>query len=514
MEKRSADVVGGTGKAPLTSRLARLDALGAVFLVLRLVAALCLLANASLFFITDIQRVLYPYFIDYGEGPVLEQAYRLAHGLPIYQGFQGPPWLVANYPPLFQLLLAPFTLLFPPTFFFGRGLATLSAVVSGVLAGAIVYRLTRSRFAGLVTCLAFLGLYPIREWSGFARVDGFGLALVLGGLFALTFYLPDGPPVTTSDGAGEASKASLVVALLLLVAGGYTKQSLLLSGPAAACLYLLARSWRTAILFGATLVGIVVGLALVLQMLTGGYFLLDVVTANANTLSSSAALSFDGRLWRVEHNLFYASAAVLAYLAWKRRGIMVAAFAIFSLSSLVTIAKVGSAVNYYFELEAGLAMLLGLGVGYLAAHRGLPVRLVQAALLLAIAWQANALYQTDRAGVLAISDQLAQKRIADEVVLDRIRAANGPVVGDDAMGALYLLGRPIEIQPFEYSRLAIEGKWDQQPFVETLAQRRYALVVFTTRAMRGRYTPEMLQTIEDNYAPVAVAGGIEIWAPI
>ena len=510
-EKGTLEGAGGAGQESAAGRLANVDALGGALILFRLLAAVALVANASLFFITDVQRVLYPYFIDYGEGPVLQQAARLARGLPIYQAFQGPPWLVGNYPPLFQLVLAPFTLLFPPTFFFGRALATLSAVAIGVLAGAIVHRHTRSRFAWLVTGLTFLGFYPIRDWSGYARVDGFGLALVLGGLLALTYYRPDGPSREPLD---ATSKRALVVAMLLLVAGGYTKQSLLLSGPAAACLYLFARSRRTAILFGAALVGIVVGLALVLQVLTGGYFLLDTVLANMNTLSTAAALSADGKLWSVEHNLFYASAVVLAYLVWKRRGIMVAGFALFSLSNLVTIAKVGAAVNYYFEIEAGLAMLLGLGVGYLAANRALAARLVQAALLVAIAWQASALYQADRGSVLAISGQLAEKRLADEVVLARIRAANGPVIGDDAMGALYLLGRPIVIQPFEYSRLAIEGKWNQQPFLETINQRRYALVVFTTSAMHGRYTPEMLAAIEDNYVPVATAGGIEIWAPI
>jgi len=57
----------------------------------------------------------FPYPLDYGEGPLLEQAVRLGQGLPIYRvpGAE-PPWTVGNYPPLFPLLNGGLSLVFGP----------------------------------------------------------------------------------------------------------------------------------------------------------------------------------------------------------------------------------------------------------------------------------------------------------------------------------------------------------------------------------------------------------------
>src|SRR5579862_2959962 len=45
-----------------------------------------------------------PYTLNYGEGPLLDQAVRLAHGENIYQpDLSQPPYTITNYPPLYVL---------------------------------------------------------------------------------------------------------------------------------------------------------------------------------------------------------------------------------------------------------------------------------------------------------------------------------------------------------------------------------------------------------------------------
>src|SRR5919106_1271576 len=49
----------------------------------------------------------FPFPLDYGEGPMLDQTLRLARFENIYRNsFALPPYTVSNYPPLFQLIQA------------------------------------------------------------------------------------------------------------------------------------------------------------------------------------------------------------------------------------------------------------------------------------------------------------------------------------------------------------------------------------------------------------------------
>ena len=55
--------------------------------------------------------IRFPFPLDYGEGPVLDQTMKLAQGINPYQpDINTPPYNIANYPPLFQLLQVPFAL--------------------------------------------------------------------------------------------------------------------------------------------------------------------------------------------------------------------------------------------------------------------------------------------------------------------------------------------------------------------------------------------------------------------
>ena len=61
------------------------------------------------------QAITYPYSLDYGEGPLLDQSLRLARFENIYQNnFSTPPYTISNYPPLFILAQVPFARLFGP----------------------------------------------------------------------------------------------------------------------------------------------------------------------------------------------------------------------------------------------------------------------------------------------------------------------------------------------------------------------------------------------------------------
>ncbi|MGH3145956.1 MAG: hypothetical protein ACRDTR_09170, partial [Rubrobacter sp.] len=66
----------------------------------------------------------FPYPLNYGEGPLLEQAVKLAGFQNIYEAdLTAPPYVISNYPPLFSLVQAPFVWSFGPAFWYGRAIS-------------------------------------------------------------------------------------------------------------------------------------------------------------------------------------------------------------------------------------------------------------------------------------------------------------------------------------------------------------------------------------------------------
>src|SRR6266545_4146619 len=68
----------------------------------------------------------FPFPLDYGEGPIMEQTLRLVHFENIYRNtFASPPYTVSIYPPLFQLIQVPLAWIFGPAFWYGRLISIL-----------------------------------------------------------------------------------------------------------------------------------------------------------------------------------------------------------------------------------------------------------------------------------------------------------------------------------------------------------------------------------------------------
>jgi hypothetical protein len=84
------------------------------------------------------------------------------------------------------------------------------------------------------------------------------------------------------------------------------------------------------------------------------------------------------------------------------------------------------------------------------------------------------------------------------------------------MSLLVVCGRDILFQPFEFTRLAVEGKWDQTRVVEDIQSGKFRLVLITdgslTNEAKGRWTPEMWAAIQEHYEPVTVLAATTVYA--
>lgn len=450
-------------------------------------ALIAMLALTACVFVTQGARSIgFPYPLDYGEGPLLDQALRLAEGNGIYDpDLSHSPHTVSNYPPLFVATVAAATRLFGGAYWHGRTLSLLCICLAAFACAAIVYRLARDRWAAFGAAGCLLAMPYVGFWSALFRVDAMALALSLAALA----YLPE---------RAEQGRRLTIVALLL-TAAAFTRQSYLLAAPLAAIVTLAAdrqtRPLATRLLLRLALFG---GAGLVaLQWSTGGGFWFHVVSANVNAYSPGRALRYLGEFGRL--GPVFVLLPLLAPIVARdqpRARVLIGSYSAAALVSGLTIGKLGSNVNYLLELCAACAIGCGWLLSSCRASSGR-----RAGVTLAIAIQLALLldggrYRSHLDDKMALRDQ-------QRSLLEFVRRTPGRLLADDAAGLLPLAGRAIEFQPFEMVRLAESGAWDPTPFLARMERREFSAVLMQqlpwSPIHRTRWTPEMLLSLDRNY---------------
>lgn len=475
----------------LTSVVAMLPA-GVLLVVLLAVAAL---------FAADTARVAaYPYPMDYGEGPLLEQTLRLGHLESIYRAdLTAPPYTVSNYPPLYPAVLSPLARVWGPALWYGRLLSALSVMGAAGFVALILSALTGDRVAALVGGLVLLAFPPISYWASLYRVDALALALSLAGVWVVVRW--------------PEARLAVWTAVPLLVAAIYTRQSYGVAAPLAATVWILrSTSWRRAL----TLIGLTGGLGaavfVALEIATRGGFSFNIVAANLNDYQAGSLVQYVRDVWALMPVSLLAAAVFVLVAPWSgvRSWWVVAPYVVGAVISGTTIGKVGSNVNYLIELGAGVSLALGALLAWVRArpaiHAVLAVLLAADLALMALASP----YRT-------VTHVRLKQRDEARRLLAVVHQAPGVVLADEDMGLLPLDARAIAIQPFEMSQLARAGRWDQRPFLDALERQAYAaILIYRVPGLtleRQRWTDEMLGVIDRRYVFEQRIGLTEIYRP-
>ena len=444
--------------------------------------------------------VPYPYSLDYGEAPLVDQAMRLASGQNIYRAdISTPPYTISNYPPLYVTLLAASVKLFgsSETFFVGRIISVLSAWISGICLILIVYALTRDRFSALSAGLIFLAFPFVLYWSPLLRIDMLALALSLSGLCLLVWE-----PLTAQR---------LFCTSLLLVAAIFTRQSYILAAPLAAFVWLLARDRQRAFIFAAWVGSLTLTLFLMLNVFTADGFYFNIVTANVNEFKVDL-LKYNA--------LRFARAALIPILLGvfslflSRRlnplWTLATPYLLGSIISAATIGKIGSNVNYLLELCAALSLATGAVVAWSRAH--LQINILRAIVMLAAALGVgNMIHVTVRDYTWGLRERRAA---LDELSKLEVLIADTPgsILADEYMGMLTLQGRPLVIQPFEVTQLAWAGRWDQTLLLDSINKKEFsAIIIYDVAWANERWTPQMLDAIARSYRLVDIVADNKIY---
>ena len=512
--------------------------------------------------------------LDYGEGPLLAQLrWLLVHPWPwsMYRDPAQAPGIVANYPPLYHLLVLPFAWLTGDPLRAGRLVSLLAALGCVAAIGSLGRDLTpqpplrhgegvqtprlpggRTRGGGRTQHAAslraygvaalFLALPLVREWGTLLRVDLLGVALGLWGLCALR--------------AGNLRRCGV-----LLVACLFVKPSLV-AAPAAALLWLVLRDRGAALRLGTGMLVGGLGLVAALQLASGGWFWLHVVQANANVWRWDLAQGFWREQWAI-HAPLWAAALLAAALAWRddRAGTSLALlYTLVGAIAAFGVGKVGAYANYFLEMQAGLVWLVALGLrvwggvgagGAVVAGGGAVVAgggggrsmlcpyLVYGRAAIALLALGGLLrfyplwspahakpygmiegvrapqWTFARDGVLAdLRRERALLRVfarGDALLAAEVRGAGGPIL-TDTPGVAALGDAPAPLQAFEHRQLYEQQLYDQRPLLRDLANGQIPLAVFDY--LGNWLTPELIQIVSHRYAQTGSRGGYDLYAPV
>jgi ABC-type sugar transport system permease subunit len=457
---------------------------------------------ASLFVNHGLATLAFPYPLNYGEGPLLDQAARLADLKNIYPAdLSKPPYVVSNYPPLFVLLQAPLVWIFGPGFLYGRAISLVSTVAAAGLITATLNAFTRDKTASAAGGLTFLAVPFVLHWSSLDRVDMLGLALSWGGLYAVV-RRPD--------------RRNAILAVLFFVAAIYTRQTYALAAPLAAFAWLLAGGHGRRALALATLTGALSLLLLgALSALTGGGFFFHTVSANVNEFRweqvSSNLFTTQGLmpLLLVEGVAFVVLGLRSRPPSWWLVGAYLAGAAVAAL----LIGKVGSDVNYLLELSAALSLAAGALIARYGRRPG-----TRCVLLLALAVQVAIMVQASQYVYARLQADVITQRTELARLEGVVEGSKGPVLADEYAGLLPLDGRRIYLQPFEMTQLQRDGRWDQEPLLRSIRRRKFPVILiwkprFAAGIERERWTRGMLEAIEENYEPAHTHAGTVVYRP-
>lgn len=436
-----------------------------------------------------VAAINFPFPLDYGEGPILDQVMRLLHGENIYRpDLAQAPWVMSNYPPLFHLLQLPFAQIAGPAFWYGRALSVLSAVVAAVLVGLIVYSLVKDWVAGLIAGTLLFAFPYIAAWSFFDRVDTLALAFSLAGLFAVVRW-PKKP-------------VGLVLAFLCFVAAIGSKQSYVFAGPLTTCVWLwLQRERKSALALCIALVLACAGFLALFDFATEGGFYTNIVTANDNPFEITLVANYFTNLFV---RVGYLVIGLFLFILVERIGDQLPAtpfvvvYLLASTIAAVSVGKLGSNVNYLYELSAALCVGSGVALAWARQHY-----ILRSIVAVIIAIQAGSMSEwTDEGYLYLVRAKFAAQ--ADVTKLAQIvRDSKGQVLADEWMGLIPQQGFPLIYQPFEYLMLNQMDQWQPTELQARIARQEFAAILLYNpshfNSLEARWPKAVRNTIYDHY---------------
>jgi hypothetical protein len=338
----------------------------AASLVLRLAIVCTILAGLVLsgqFVRSGIQSVGRVWPVTHPEGATIAAILRVRDGEPVYQDFMHFPHVITPYPPLqpavVGLTARVLGLSIMETVGLARSLTLASALATTVLIWLIAVRLGAGRLAALAGAALFLPLPALDEWGFASRPDVPAVALSLAAMLLLL-----------------VRPQRVWLAAVVAVAAVFTKQTAVALPVAATLWLLLSGRWRAALVFAGTWSVLVSALVGLLQVGTGGNYVLNTVLAHLNTPKNGfdfarrdiMPLFSDGWL-----PLALAAGTLAIPSVWRAATLPLLYLAAATALAFYSLRNTGGDVNYLIEPAAAACVPAALAVGWLWRRAAAPV---------------------------------------------------------------------------------------------------------------------------------------------
>jgi hypothetical protein len=426
---------------------------------------------------------LYSFWGSQSGGDQLNFALYLARGENYFTRPDTYPMLTPQTPGLFPLLLAPWVRLFGPSLLYGNVLGVLSLLVTLAAVAYVGKTISGSWVSVPLGWGLLLGMKRVGEGFGSNRPDSLAAALIAVSLLCLIRY-------QHGRANAEQTRASLCAAASLIVLAIFAKQLAVGMLVAVTLYFLLTKAWRDLATFLAVVAAVAVPALLLLQWLTHGGYLYNVLTLT----KGMTVFSMDR--WLRNCSLYTLGSAVglslLAITAW--RIVRSRTLLHLPLRMLVTIASVmlgaayatcwhtGGGLHYFIFPNAALAMVGGALAGTLAdPARGRSMSWLWILFLLASAGQyaVNKVlpWKTLREAWPAPWSVRRPDLTQTERLFQRTRTLRGEVLFDRLTGIAVLQGRRVEVETSALPVLKRKGLWTSDQLLSDLRTGRWDYVV-------------------------------------
>ncbi|HBC86867.1 MAG TPA: hypothetical protein DCZ94_07935 [Lentisphaeria bacterium] len=476
--------------------------------------------------------VPFPYPVEYGEGVIANWSLRLSQGLLLYPAISPGdiPWLHNPYGPLWFHVVAPFVGFGKSVFLAPR----LLSVIGFLFCLFFLYRLSRRDLApaaALGACALFAASPLVWRFTAMARVDIPALAASLAAVWLMEMAIHNtgrtrksasGGLLQTISSESESNKhpldswfwflAGLLAAVAILI------KPLFIAALLAGVVIGFRKGRRTFAIFA---IGVIIPLLIAgIWLIASGNTAIIYHYGEMNGIGSSLrtllrlALTVCGR-----HPFIF---AILLFGLWTgNRHSPRWWFALFTVISLVTSAKVGADVHYYLAPIAAAVLLAGPTARRFAGHKRIQTiswcLAAQLALYLPIAAQPvfTATYgQEVPAGQTILTPVEADREIG-RLLVEEIGAAKGPVLTDD-IGYVLSAKKQIQLQPFQYGWLVRRGRLDPSPLLQKIREGYFSLIIIRVPRPDGTgasdFPKEVIETVEKSCKLAREIGPYRIYA--
>jgi hypothetical protein len=435
--------------------------------------------------------------LNFEEGKVVNAGFRIMHGLTPYPPVGQPPYYVNVYGPVFYYVMAPLVRWFGISFTAPRLLVLASGLATALFLVLLLRHWTKSWVIALGFGLSFLAASLVRDWIYVLRVDLFGLALVLAGLYVFV------------------TSRRLLWPALLFLAALFTKITFL-AAPVACILYLWfggdeqsllgkakerRRAWRFTgwmLLFGsAGLVAFGLG--------TNGWGLFDMFMTHAGPYRLGLYV------WRVRPfallNMGLVAGAIALAIDDVRRRHFSLPLLYVALASVMTLTAGKRAADGNHLLDWQAALCLAAGCGYYALRKR---------------WRAEPVLALIPIGVILLAvlglgeHRQVNPALAGCPAAYHFAATQPGQLLTENPGIATFSGKKIWLNDsFEYSTLGRVGRLDQRPLIRMVRKRYFSVILLggnlpelqravePSRRDSAIWPPQFVSALARNYHPVA-----------